>query len=81
MTISGAFEQSLRMALPSRICARIAARLWPEGAASANTINHDAAAVFPSKCLLAFNALLLRLNRSVVMKPSLDLRSAISTGS
>gem|GEM_PF-6737231 len=81
MTISGVLKRSLRIALPSRICACISARPWPERAVSANTINQDDAALFPSNCLPAFNALLRQLNRSVVMKPSLDRRSAFSTGS
>lgn len=81
MTISGVLKRSLRMALPSRICACIDVRLWPARVVSANAINQDDADVFPSKCLLAFNAFLLQMNRSVVMKPSLDRRSAFSTGS
>lgn len=81
MTISGVFNRSLRMALPSRICACIDARLWSARIVSANAFNQDDADVFPSKRFLALNALLLQLNRSVVMKPSLDRRSAFSTGS
>lgn len=81
MMMSGVFEGSLRMALPPRIRVCIDARPRPEKIVSAKTINHDDAAVFPSNCHLAFDAMLLRLNRSIVMKPSLDRRSAFSTGS